>query len=138
MARSTAVEAKKNEQEDAGQMRDVSREADETTVYDRIKELLISYSVFPGDRLHVPELADQLRVSATPVREALNRIWAEGLLTAVPHRGFFVKKMNQAEIDDLYAMKHLNLTTAETGKVPCSQLEKPPRRSTRSLTAICC
>src|SRR3546814_10680527 len=133
MARSTAVEAKKNEQEDAGQMRDVSREADETTVYDRIKELLISYSVFPGDRLHVPELADQLRVSATPVREALNRIWAEGLLTAVPPRGFFVKKLNQAEIAVLYAMQHMILTYAASGNVAALQLANPDRRALSRL-----
>jgi len=118
-------------------MRDSSTETGETTVYGRIKQLLISYSFFPGDRLHVPELADQLRVSATPVREALNRFCAEGLLTTVPHRGFFVRKLERGEIADLYAMKHMLLMYAASGAVATLQLEELERQVLRTLAARC-
>lgn len=85
---------------------------DDRSIHDRIKELLVTYAFFPGDRIDVVGLAEQLRVSATPVREALSRLCAEGLLTAMPHRGFFVKKLDQNEVSDLFEMKHMLLSYA--------------------------
>lgn len=110
--------------------------SEDKSVYDSIKELLISYTFFPGDRLHVPELADQLRVSATPVREALNRFCAEGLLTAVPHRGFFVKKLDQNEISDLLLMKHMLLSYAIQGVACDLQLQEAEARMLKTLSEL--
>lgn len=110
--------------------------AEEKSVYGQIKELLISYTFFPGDRLHVSELADQLRVSATPVREALSKFCAEGLLTAVPHRGFYVKKLDQEEIADLFAMKHMLLSYAVRGRVSQLLLEDSELRVLERLAQL--
>lgn len=82
------------------------------SIHDRIKELLVTYAFFPGDRIDVAGLAEQLKVSATPVRETLSGLCAEGLLTAIPHRGFFVKKLDQNEVSDLFEMKHMLLSYA--------------------------
>src|SRR4051794_13023573 len=56
--------------------------------YERIRELVLSGSVAPGAKLGQVELAEQLGISRTPVREALRRLSAEGLVEALPNRGF--------------------------------------------------
>ena len=105
----------------------------EGSVYDKTKKLLIDFEFFPGDRLHVSELADQLKVSATPVREALSRLCAEGLLTSSHNRGFFVKKLDQAEIADLFAMKHLLLGRSVRGTLGHVEWEAAEYRLLSSL-----
>ena len=110
--------------------------SEDKPVYDRIKELLVTYAFFPGDRLHVPDLADQLRVSATPVREALNRFCAEGLLTAVPHRGFFVKKLDHEEISNLLEAKYMILDYAVDGSITRLQLDDGERLMISSLAGL--
>lgn len=110
--------------------------SEDASVYVQIKELLVTYAFFPGDRLHVPELADQLRVSATPVREALNRFCAEGLLTSVPHRGFFVKKLDQDEVADLFAMKHMLLSYAVQGSLSDLELVEAEQRVLERLAGL--
>lgn len=71
-------------------------------VYDSIKESVVCYECSPGDRLNIELLAEQLRVSTTPVRESLNRLVAEDLITMVPGIGFFMKSLLEPEIRDLY------------------------------------
>ncbi len=74
----------------------------ETDVYSLIKQQLVTYTFVPGTKLHIVDLADRLRVSTTPIREAVNRLAAEGLLIAEPHKGFFVKPLNLREFQHLY------------------------------------
>lgn len=52
-----------------------------------LRELIITGALKPGDRLRQRELAERFDVSATPVREALRRLQAEGLVTDQLHRG---------------------------------------------------
>jgi DNA-binding GntR family transcriptional regulator len=73
-------------------------------VYHRLKTLLINYRFPPSDRLQAADLADRLGVSATPVREALIRLYAEGMLMSIPNRGFFTKPLNLEEMSELYEM----------------------------------
>jgi len=56
--------------------------------YERIRELVMSGEIVPGARLGQVELAERLGVSRTPVREALRRLSAEGLVEFSPNRGF--------------------------------------------------
>jgi DNA-binding GntR family transcriptional regulator len=51
------------------------------------------------------ELARQLGVSRTPVREALNRLAAAGFLSFTPSRGYFRRPLDPNEIYDLYEMR---------------------------------
>ena len=59
----------------------------------------------PGERLRETEVADWLAVSRTPVREALRRLEAEGLLTFVPWRGVVVAELDRRQVTELYAMR---------------------------------
>ena len=72
--------------------------------YARIKELVVNYRFGPGEHLQINELSEQLNVSVTPVREALSRLHAEGLIASVPHRGFFTKNLDVKELRDLYEL----------------------------------
>lgn len=78
-------------------------------VYHSVKESVITYQLPPGERLNIEVLADQLRVSTTPVRECLNRLVAEDLIVLVPRMGFFMKGLLESEIRDLYELNHVLL-----------------------------
>ena len=78
-------------------------------VYNSIKESVITYQLPPGERLNIEVLAEQLRVSTTPVRESLNRLVAEDLIVLVPRMGFFMKSLLESEIRDLYELNHVLL-----------------------------
>ncbi len=69
-----------------------------------VQERLARYEIKPGERLNEVELATSLSVSRTPVREALNRLSTEGLVSFVPNRGFFARGL---EIEDVTNLSEL-------------------------------
>jgi GntR family transcriptional regulator of vanillate catabolism len=66
----------------------------------RLRELILSGELAPGERLSEPSVAERLGASRTPVRAALARLAEEGLVEAVPFGGFAVKAFTEAEIRD--------------------------------------
>ncbi|GAA3159964.1 FCD domain-containing protein [Blastococcus jejuensis] len=62
-------------------------------VYELLRNRIIDLVLEPGARLNADKLAADMDVSPTPVREALNRLAAEGLVTAAPYRGFRVSPL---------------------------------------------
>lgn len=71
-------------------------------VHYALSEAITQGTIAPGARLREVEIATQLGVSATPVREALRRLEREGLVAVVPHRGATVVTFTPAEIANLY------------------------------------
>jgi DNA-binding GntR family transcriptional regulator len=61
----------------------------------------------PGDRLREEEVAQRLKVSRTPVREALGRLMAKGLVEPAGGRGLIVRSLDTAEVLELYAMREI-------------------------------
>jgi DNA-binding GntR family transcriptional regulator len=61
----------------------------------------------PGDRLREEEVAQRLKVSRTPVREALGRLMAKGFVEPSGGRGLIVRSLDTAEILELYAMREI-------------------------------
>lgn len=59
-------------------------------VYDRLKQSIIDLELAPGAPLDEVSLSDQFAMSRTPIREALVRLAAEGLVTTLPNRSTIV------------------------------------------------
>jgi uncharacterized protein (TIGR02421 family) len=67
--------------------------------------MAMTYQFKPGERINEVALARRLEVSRTPLREALNRLAAEGFLTMVPNRGFVGRMLDATEIYQLYEFR---------------------------------
>lgn len=82
-----------------------------TTVYGyvlgELRRSLLSGKLRGGTRLRQAELAAQLNVSITPVREALRDLATEGLIEFDPHRGSRVRSFVLAEVQELYQLRLL-------------------------------
>ena len=65
-----------------------------------------------GTRVREAEVADWLKVSRTPVREALRRLQSEGLVVFTPWRGVVVAELDQQQVIELYAMRRVLEGTA--------------------------
>jgi DNA-binding GntR family transcriptional regulator len=74
--------------------------------YNVIRKLVIDFRLKPDERINEVQLARQLDLSRTPVREALNRLASEGFLGFQPNRGFYFRA---PEIDDLLQLFELRI-----------------------------
>ncbi len=72
--------------------------------YDLILEAIDSHIYTPGDRLVESELADRFGVSRTPVREALQRLETQGLLTR-DGRSLIVASLDHTQMSELYVVR---------------------------------
>jgi DNA-binding GntR family transcriptional regulator len=70
-----------------------------------VRELILRGDLAAGSRLGEAELADRLGVSRTPVREALTRLAAEGLVEIVPNRGARVSSWTVAELEEVFDLR---------------------------------
>ncbi len=76
-----------------------------TRVYNILREKAINYSLRPGEHVNELALASELNVSRTPVRDALNRLVREGLMTFVPNKGFFLRPLDIEQICSLFEIR---------------------------------
>lgn len=81
-------------------------------IYSALRERILAGAFSPGVQLKAVELAAGLRVSATPVREALFRLVGEGLIIDLPHHGFFVPQLSGELLSELYQMSLIYLRAA--------------------------
>jgi DNA-binding GntR family transcriptional regulator len=66
-----------------------------------LRERIRDGKLEPGDRLNELALAAELRVSRSPIREALAQLAGEGLVRVVPYKGTFVTALSRARLQDL-------------------------------------
>lgn len=59
----------------------------------------------PGCRLKEVELAANLGMSRTPIREAIRQLQRDGMVSVLPNRGAVVRTLNEQEIDDTYSLR---------------------------------
>jgi DNA-binding GntR family transcriptional regulator len=74
-------------------------------VLQELRALILGADLAAGSRLGEVELAERLGVSRTPVREALTRLAAEGLVEIVPNRGARVATWTVAELDGVFDLR---------------------------------
>jgi DNA-binding GntR family transcriptional regulator len=70
-----------------------------------LREMIVAGQLAPGAPLRQRDLAAQFEVSATPIREALRRLEAEGLVVGDAHRGATVAKPDQGALADNYRIR---------------------------------
>ncbi|WP_148573793.1 GntR family transcriptional regulator [Nocardioides caldifontis] len=70
-----------------------------------LRELILDGTIPPGERLNEVALASALGISRGPLREAIQRLAGEGLLTIISHRGAFVRTFEEREIAELYDLR---------------------------------
>ena len=76
-------------------------------VFELLHKRIVAGKYSPGEWLRQEDIASQLGVSQTPVREALDRLVSVGLAERVPYRGVRVPEPTQAQIVDAYVMRLL-------------------------------
>jgi DNA-binding GntR family transcriptional regulator len=74
-------------------------------VYHAIKHRIVSNELQVGSRIRDEELATQLGVSRTPVREAILRLNREGLVEIIPRSGTRVRRFTEEDIDEIFDLR---------------------------------
>ncbi len=70
-----------------------------------LHQAIITGEVGPGERLPIEELAETLEMSPMPIREALRRLDAAGLVEHVPHRGARVRDLSIDDLREVYEVR---------------------------------
>lgn len=86
-------------------VRPVTRSTIGEHVYQELRQAIWTSRLRPGERLVIDQLARQLGVSITPVRDALRRLQLEGLVTETPYRGASVSRASAAEVRELFEIR---------------------------------
>lgn len=73
--------------------------------YETLHTAIITGVLRPGTRLPIEELAEQLEMSPMPIREAVRRLDAAGLVDNVPHRGARVTELSVIDLAEVYEVR---------------------------------
>lgn len=72
---------------------------------EKLREGILEGRYAPGQRLIARDLTEDLSVSRGPVREALRRLAAEGMVELVPNRGAVVRHLSRKQVNDLFQIR---------------------------------
>lgn len=71
------------------------------------KQILVSKKYKKGDKIIESQIAEELNISRSPVREAIQRLESQGLVTTIPRKGAFVTQFSIKEMEEIYALRYL-------------------------------
>lgn len=74
-------------------------------IADIIRERILKGEYNIGEKIKENQIATELRVSRTPIREAFKQLENEGLIDYIPNRGCFAKGFTKQDIEDIYAVR---------------------------------
>src|SRR5574344_883633 len=74
-------------------------------VCEHIRQAIIDGTFTRGERLMEIQLAEQMGVSRTPVREAIRKLELEGFVVMIPRRGTYVADLSIKDINDVYEIR---------------------------------
>ncbi|MDH5520168.1 MAG: GntR family transcriptional regulator, partial [Acidimicrobiia bacterium] len=74
-------------------------------VYEQIFRAIVKGEVAPGERLVQEAIGEQMKVSRTPVRDALLRLESEGILESSGRGGYLVRSFDRQEAMDIYGLR---------------------------------
>lgn len=103
-------------------------------VYNSVYAQLMSQKILPGSRISIDNLARELGVSQTPIREALSRLEAQGLIVKTHLIGFSAApQVDRARFDQIYEMRMLlepHVARKAAGNIDAGQLATLERLAT--------
>ncbi|MDB5823819.1 MAG: transcriptional regulator, GntR family [Herminiimonas sp.] len=77
------------------------------SISEQLKQLIYSGEILPGERLNEAALALRMGTSRGPIREAIRILAGFGIVTAVPNKGVFVRKISVREMLEIYELRAL-------------------------------
>lgn len=114
----------------------IERQTLADTVFTTIKGRIMNADLRPGTRLKQNALCEELGVSSSPVREALNRLTKERLLEAKPHCGWVVRGFDIEEWHEVCEMRAVLETMA--GRQACGRITQDQIKQLRqSIDDMC-
>lgn len=74
-------------------------------VYDYLRGEIVAGQLVPGERLNLEEMAERLKISKMPIKEAIERLAGEGLLEVQARRGTFVSRLDPVELAEIFEVR---------------------------------
>ena len=90
------------------------------SVAQRLRALIVEGGIAPGQKLNERELAEQLQVSRTPLREALKLLTAEGLVEHLPNRGVIAVQLSADDV--AHAFEVMAALEGLSGELACARI----------------
>ncbi len=94
--------------------------------YIYLKNLILEGEYQPGDRLIERELADKLKISRTPIREALFRLESQGFVKTVPRKGVIVSNISEQEVIEVFTI--LSSLEVLAAKLAAQRMDEETRK----------
>lgn len=101
-------------------------------IADIVRERILKGEYRIGEKIKENQIATELKVSRTPIREAFKQLENEGLIDYIPNRGCFAKGFTRQDIEDIYAVrKALEVLAVEwaVSRIDDEQLAELQRQS---------
>lgn len=100
-------------------------------VVDRLRDMIIQGELPPQAKLNERVLCEQLRISRTPLREALKYLASEGLVDLLPNRGAIVAPLDAARLREIFAV--LGALEGLAGELACRNASDAAMNEIRAL-----
>lgn len=110
---------------------EISRLALHHQVVSKLRTMLVEGRIAPGAKLNERELSEQLRVSRTPLREAIKLLAAEGLVDLLPNRGAVAVKLTEADVLNTFEL--LGMLEGMSGELAAQRITEPELAELRAL-----
>lgn len=105
------------------------------TILDDLEQLIVTGHFADGERLDEIRLAERFGVSRTPIREALQKLAASGLVEQFPRRGVFVREPGPVELVEMFeAMAEIE---AACGRLAALRITEPSLQILRDVNERC-
>ncbi len=78
---------------------------DSLRAYNHLESAILTGRLKPRERLVEKDLADRLKMSRTPIREALRRLEERGMVCILPRRGALVSDISPSDVENIYAIR---------------------------------
>ena len=104
---------------------------DSDIAYEKIKKMLITCELKPGEVIIEPRLTEQINVGRTPVREALKRLSWEKLICIIPRQCMIVSKLSVRDLESICQLRYT--LSALVGRLAAARRTGDELRELRSI-----